>query len=68
MCETVWLGTAAAARHLGLTPRALYRLVNDGLVPAYRFGRVFRYKRSDLNEFIEAARVRPGEIGLAAQA
>jgi excisionase family DNA binding protein len=29
-----WLSTAAAARHLGVTPRTLYRLIDKGELPA----------------------------------
>lgn len=30
-----WLGTAAAADYLGIRPRTLYRLINEGRLPAY---------------------------------
>ncbi len=51
---------SAAARYLGLSDRTLYRLVNGGKVAAYRFRRVFRYKRADLDRFIERSRLRLG--------
>ncbi len=57
-----WLGTAEAARHLGLTPRTLYRLIDSGELPAYKFGRVIRLKRSDVDAFIEGARIAPGTL------
>ena len=45
---------------LGVTIRTLYRLVDDGALTAYRFGRVIRIKRSDLTTFIESCRIEPG--------
>ena len=57
-----WVGTAGAARQLGLTLRTLYRLIDEGRLPAYRFGRVIRLKTADVAAFVEASRVRPGEL------
>ncbi len=60
--EIVWLSTQEAARRLGITPRTLYRFVDEGSLPAYKMGRVFRLKQSDVDAFIEAARVQPGSL------
>lgn len=61
--ETVWHSTAEAARRLGITPRTLYRLVDEGQLPAYKFGRVIRLREVDLETFISASRVQPGSLG-----
>lgn len=42
-----WLGTPDAAKYLGLAPQTLYRLIDEGRLPAYRMGRVIRIKVSD---------------------
>jgi excisionase family DNA binding protein len=60
--ETSWLGTPEAAERLGITQRTLYRLIDDGQIPAYRMGRVFRVKESDLELFLESSRVEPGSL------
>ncbi len=60
--EIVWMSTQEAARRLGVTPRTLYRFVDEGSLPAYKMGRVFRLKQSDVDAFIEQARVRPGSL------
>jgi excisionase family DNA binding protein len=60
--EIVWLSTAAAARRIGITPRTLYRFIDEGQVPAYRFGRVIRLKQSEVDDFIEGARIAPGTL------
>lgn len=57
-----WLGTTEAADMLGVVPRTLYRLIDEGRLPAYRMGRVYRIKESDLDAFIESTRVQPGEL------
>lgn len=57
-----WLSTADAAKALGITPRTLYRFIDQGELAAYRFGRVIRIKRSDVDAFIEGARIEPGSL------
>lgn len=57
-----WLSTADAAQALGVTPRTLYRFINNGDLAAYRFGRVIRVKRADVDAFIEQSRIEPGTL------
>ncbi len=57
-----WLSTAEAANRLGITPRTLYRFIDEGQLVAYRFGRVIRLKTSDVDVFIEACRIEPGTL------
>jgi len=58
----VWLNTEEAARRLGITTRTLYRFIDKGDLAAYRFGRVFRLKQSDVDTFIDECRVEPGTL------
>ena len=60
-----WLNTVETARRLGITPRTLYRFIDDGRIPAYRFGRVIRLKESEVAEFIESCRITPGSLDAA---
>ena len=57
-----WLSTGDAAERLGITPRTLYRFIDEGQVSAYRFGRVIRLKASDVDVFIDACRIEPGTL------
>lgn len=57
-----WLSTAEAANRLGITPRTLYRFIDEGQLAAYRFGRVIRLKTTDVDLFIEACRIEPGTL------
>jgi excisionase family DNA binding protein len=62
MGDVVWMSTQEAARRLGITTRTLYRFVDEGQLPAYKMGRVFRLKESDVDEFIERSRIQPGTL------
>ena len=57
-----WLSTADAAKALGITPRTLYRFIDQGDLAGYRFGRVIRVKRADVDAFIESSRIEPGTL------
>ena len=57
-----WIGTREAAERLGITLRTLYRFIDEGLLPAYKFGRVIRLKEFDLDAFIESSRIAPGSL------
>lgn len=60
--EIAWLSTAEAARRLGVTPRTLYRFIDEGQLPAYRFGRVIRLKEDEVDAFIDSCRIEPGTL------
>ena len=60
--EIVWLSTQDAAKRLGITPRTLYRFIDQGELPAYRLGRVIRLKQEDVDQFIEGSRIEPGSL------
>jgi excisionase family DNA binding protein len=57
-----WMSTKEAAEHLGVTLRSLYRFIDEGSLPAYRFGRVIRLKEEDVERFIESCRIAPGSL------
>lgn len=60
--EINWLSTREAARRLGITTRTLYRLIDSGQIPAYKFGRVIRLQEREVDGFIEQARIEPGAL------
>ena len=49
-------------KYLGITPRTVYRLIDSGQLPAYRFGRVFRLQGREIDAFIDSARIQPGDL------
>lgn len=57
-----WLSTAEASSRLGITARTLYRFIDEGRIPAYRFGRVIRLREREVEEFIDLCRIEPGTL------
>ncbi len=53
------MGVPEAAEYLGVGMRTVYKFLNQGLIPAYKLGRVIRMKREDVDAFLEANRVEP---------
>jgi hypothetical protein len=37
-------------------------MIDDGSIPAYKFGRVIRLKTADIEAFMEASRIKPGTL------
>lgn len=60
--EIQWLSSKEAARRLGITPRTLYRLIDEGKVPAYKLGRVIRLKLHEVDAFVDEVRIAPGSL------
>jgi excisionase family DNA binding protein len=60
---THFLSTAAAGRELGKPPNGIIRLIRSGRLTGYKIGRTYKILRSDLDAFLDAARVRPGGPG-----
>jgi excisionase family DNA binding protein len=56
------MSTKEAAAYLGVNLRTLYRFIDAGELPAYKFGRVIRLRHGDVDEFISAARIQPGTL------
>lgn len=57
-----WMNTQEAASYLGITVRTLYRAIDEGKLVAYRMGRVIRIQKPDLESYLRASRIQPGEL------
>ena len=68
-----WISVPVAARLLGLQLHTVYRLIENGeLGGVETFGlringrprrrRAFRLRRQDVDEYLDRARIRPGEL------
>lgn len=57
-----WMSTRETSERLGITLRTLYRFIDEGQLPAYKFGRVIRLKETDVERFIDGARIAPGDL------
>lgn len=52
--EDVYLTTAEALAYLRTAPRTLYRYLASGKIPAARMGRQWRFRKADLDRWIES--------------
>jgi len=57
-----WMGCPEVADRLGVSLRTVYGMINRGELPAYHMGRVIRVKRADLQSFLLAQRLKPGDL------
>ncbi len=57
-----WLSTGDAAQRLGVSLRTLYKFIDEGSLPAYKFGRVIRLQEHEVDSFISGARIEPGTL------
>ena len=60
--ENRWLSTNDAASRLGVSLRTLYKFIDEGQLPAYKFGRVIRLQEPEVDAFIASARIEPGTL------
>jgi excisionase family DNA binding protein len=51
-----FLTTDEVLGYLKVTPRTIYRLIRCGELPAVRIGRQWRFRRSDLDEWLDRQR------------
>jgi len=55
LAEDLLPGAIAAAAYIGVTPRAVYHLVEAGHLPAIRKGRKLYFRKSELEAAFRAA-------------
>jgi excisionase family DNA binding protein len=51
-----FLTTDEVLIYLKITPRTIYRLIRSGELPAVRIGRQWRFRRADLDRWLERRR------------
>jgi len=51
-----FMTTEEVLGYLKVTPRTIYRLIQAGHLPAVRIGRQWRFRRSDLDEWLDRQR------------
>lgn len=63
MAEPItWMSTTSVAEYLGINTRTVYRLIDEGELPAYKFGRVIRLQEGDVVAFVERSRIARGSL------
>jgi len=56
MSEERLMDLKEVAAYLNVTDSAVYNWVQDGTLPAFRVGRLWRFRRSELDKWLEANR------------
>jgi excisionase family DNA binding protein len=58
-----FLTTDEVLDYLKVNPRTIYRLIKAGEIPAIRIGRQWRFRRSDLDAWIDGQRLAGSRTG-----
>jgi excisionase family DNA binding protein len=59
--EPRYLSVADAARYLGLSSKSLYIWAEKGTIPAYKVGRLWRFDKTELDQFVRCEK-RPNTV------
>jgi excisionase family DNA binding protein len=51
-----WVGAEDVAAHLGVAKDSVYRWIDEQGLPAHRVGRLFRFKLSEIDEWVRQER------------
>jgi excisionase family DNA binding protein len=57
--EEAFLSLSETARLLNVSERTIHRWIQDGRLPAYKPGRAYRFRMSDIEAFLEERRGAP---------
>ncbi|GAB6094072.1 helix-turn-helix domain-containing protein [Desulfatiferula olefinivorans] len=52
--EERWVGVEDVAKHLGVNKDSVYRWIEKMGLPAHRVGRLFRFKITEVDEWVRA--------------
>ncbi|MGD8837158.1 MAG: helix-turn-helix domain-containing protein [Desulfobacteraceae bacterium] len=58
-----WVGAEDVAAHLGVAKDSVYRWIEEQGLPAHRVGRLYRFKLSEIDDWVrqdDAQRTAPG--------
>ena len=58
--EPIW-DTAQAAQYLQVHPRTITRMAKRGEIPAIHLGRLWRFRKTDLDRWLESRVIHNGE-------
>src|ERR1700754_3596296 len=68
MNEDGFLTTEEVLEYLQVNLRTVYRLIKAGKIPAVRVGRQWRFRKRDIDAWLESQRPRQGRASVAAAA
>jgi len=56
-----WVSVEDVARHLGVTKDSIYRWIEERALPAHRLGRLWKFKLSEVDEWVRARGADPSD-------
>lgn len=56
-----WSSVDVVANHLGVAPDSIYRWIEARGLPAHRIGRLWKFKLSEVDEWVRAGHAEGGE-------
>lgn len=54
--EQRYLSVGETAKYLGLSAKTIYSWAEKGAIPAYKVGRVWRFDKTELDDFVRGHR------------
>ncbi len=60
MSQERWVGVDDVAAHLGVTRETIYRWMERKSLPAHRLGRVWRYKLTEVDDWVRSGKAASG--------
>jgi len=59
--EERWLSVEEIAVHLGVSRDTVYRWIDSKGIPAHKLGRLWKFKASEVDEWVKAGGASPAE-------
>lgn len=54
MAEDRWMSVDEISQYLGISKETIYRWLDRGTIPAHRIGKLWRFKSSEVDEWIRS--------------
>ncbi len=58
MAEDRWMSVDEIAQYLGVSKETIYRWLDRGTIPAHRIGKLWKFKSSDVDEWVKSGAAR----------
>jgi excisionase family DNA binding protein len=56
-----WFSVEEIAQHLGVSKETVYRWLEKNLIPAYRLGKLWKFKPSEVDKWVMAGGTNPSD-------
>jgi excisionase family DNA binding protein len=57
-----WVSVEDVAKHLGVARDSVYRWIESRGLPAHKIGRLWKFKLSQVDAWVEAGGAEPGDV------